>query len=252
MNLLNTGVKFCVASLALGASTVNAALILSETFSYADGNLVGNSTWAAHSGAGNTPIQVASGAITLLQGAGSREAVNIKPIGLLPLAAGGKVYASFDVAVSGSSSNVYFAHFISGISVFDARVFVAPFLNSDYTIGLGTGSSPTSTWETGLTFGTTYKIVVSYDFETGATNLWVNPASEISPMISVNGTTLRAIEGFAFRQARQANPAIVNTQIIDNLMLGTTFGSAIPEPSSYAAIFGGLALAGVMARRRRA
>lgn len=36
---------------------------------------------------------------------------------------------------------------------------------------------------------------------------------------------------------------------IDNLTLTAT---AIPEPSSYAAIFGGLALAGVMARRRRA
>jgi len=36
---------------------------------------------------------------------------------------------------------------------------------------------------------------------------------------------------------------------IDNLTLSAT---VIPEPSSYAAIFGGLALAGVMARRRRA
>jgi len=36
---------------------------------------------------------------------------------------------------------------------------------------------------------------------------------------------------------------------IDNLTLTAT---AIPEPSSYAAIFGGLALAAVMARRRRA
>jgi len=36
---------------------------------------------------------------------------------------------------------------------------------------------------------------------------------------------------------------------IDNLTLTAT---VIPEPSSYAAIFGGLALAGVMARRRRA
>jgi len=248
MNLLNTGIKICVASLALGASTVNAALILSETFSYADGNLVGNSTWAVHSGTAN-PIQVASGVITLLQGAGPREDVNIKPIGLLPLAVGGRVYASFDVAVSGSSSNVYFAHFIQGTTFFDARIFVAPFVNSDYTIGLGTGANPTSTWATGFTFGNTYKIVVSYDFDTGTTNLWLNPASEISPMISVGGTAFRAIEGFGFRQA---NPTIANTQIIDNLMLGTTFASAIPEPSSYAAIFGGLALAAVMARRRRA
>ena len=58
------------------AGTAFAVTPFVEDFSYADGNLVGNGGWAAHSGAGNSPVQVSGGQITLNQGSGSREDVN--------------------------------------------------------------------------------------------------------------------------------------------------------------------------------
>ena len=44
-------------------NTADATVFLNETFTYPDGNLVGNGAWATHSGAGNGPIQVLGGQI---------------------------------------------------------------------------------------------------------------------------------------------------------------------------------------------
>ena len=38
-------------------------VLVNETFTYTDGNLVGNGAWVAHSGAGATAIQVSSNKI---------------------------------------------------------------------------------------------------------------------------------------------------------------------------------------------
>lgn len=243
-----------ISVLALLSNHSHAAQILSETFTYADGNLVGNSTWAAHSGAAATPIQVGTGAITLALGGGSREDVNILPSSGLPLAAGGTLYSSFDVTVTGAaavSSATYFAHFFptTGSFVYESRVFVTSSSGSDFTFALGSSSTPSQTWATGLTFGETYTVVTSYDFDTGASKIWVDPTSELSTSLSLTGSIGNGLEGYALRQAAGSS-----SLKIDNLVLATSFAdlSAVPEPSSTAALAGLVVLGAVATRRRRA
>ncbi len=233
-----------IIALAALAGSAHAALLASDTFSYADGNLVGNGGWAAHSGAGNTPVQVSGGMMILNQGSGSREDVNLSAGG--PIGAGQTWYASFDMKNTGGNGAVYFAHLLQGTSNFDARVFItAPTSGGDYTIGFSSSGTIAATWATDLAFGTFNKIVIAFTSGTGAARLWINPVSEASTNLMVtSGFPNTLHEGIGFRQA-----AGDSTQMIDNLYLGTTFADVIPAPGPTTL----LALAGLaMARRRRA
>jgi len=246
--------KFVVLSvLSLGLLGINqsqANILFSDNFnSYSSGNLVGQGGWAAHSAAGLTPVQVSGGAISLVQGSGSREDVN-HGLGAT-MGAGDTWYYSFDVSVSGFSNIVYFSLFLQGTGNFDGKLFIAPSTASDFTFGLsGSSSSPATTWGTPLTYGTPYRIVVSYAFDTKAVSLWVNPLNQASASISDTSNFQDAVTAIAFRQASASN-----TEVIDNLVVATTFqealtGVSVPEPSTLAlALVGGLA--GLVALRRK-
>jgi len=233
-----------VAVAGLAAST-QAALVSSETFTYPNGNLVGNGGWAAHSGAGSVPVQVSSGAIVLNQGTLTREDVNkaFAP----PIGAGTIIYASFEFSNTGGNGNVYFAHFQQGTTNFRARTYItAATVVGDYSLGLSNDNTIPAVWGTALTFGTTYTVVTSYNFDTGESKLWVNPVSFASTSISAPGTASTAIAAFGFRQA---NPSVgTSSQTIDNLNVGTDFGDVvIPSPGALALI----GLGGLFAGRRR-
>src|SRR5262245_15537065 len=89
------------------ASTARATIFYNEPFSYSDGGLaspapgVSNGLWVNHSGTG-TFIPVASGKITVSQGAGSREDVHRDLPA--PLAAGQSIFAGFDVSVTAAGA----------------------------------------------------------------------------------------------------------------------------------------------------
>lgn len=214
----------CTALVALAtAAPAWAGLVVKDAFPHADGNLVGKTpeiggTWAAHSGAGATPVQVTSNKVILAQGSGSREDVNSS---FTPLVAGGKLYAGFDLIVTGGNTEVYFAHFLQGTSNFRSRVFVTAFTGNDYTLAFG-HLAKEATWATGLTFGTTYRVVVSYEYTGDVGKLWINPISEGSTSISATPGTSLGVAGFAFRQASGNS-----TETIDNLCVATTFDEAL-------------------------
>ena len=226
--------KTTTALLSLGLAAVLAAPALAgdlvaETFTYADGALTNNAAWTAHSGAGNKVILVSVGKVTVQQSAGSGEDV------ATPFAARDttqKTYACFELNVpttAGFTGNTYFVHFKdTGTSNFRARTYVAPpQAGGHYTLALsndGTGAQPL--WGSDLTFGVTYKVVISYNAANGEAELWVNPANELSPKIldaDTPGPKL-AISTFALRQATPTTGSV--NQVIDNLGVGTTFDTA--------------------------
>lgn len=244
------------------ASSASAALFYNETFSYPDGNLVGNGGWANHSGTG-TFIQVSSGTVSTTSGSGSREDAN-RTTGST-LGQGETWYAGFDlteIAPAAALTEEYFAHFLQGTSNFTARTYITtPTAGGDYTLGIVGGSNtPPVKWGTDLTFGTKYRVVVSYTLDPdndpmtqdSFAKLWVNPVNEASTSITKVANFSNAVTAFALRQG---SATAAGTQVIDNLAVATTFdealtGIAIPEPATLSL----LALAGVAvfggARRR--
>jgi hypothetical protein len=246
--------KKILIALTIGAAlgTAQAGIFFTDSFSYPDGSLVTNSggLWATHSGTAGQ-MQVTGGQ-AIVSGANSEDVH--RDTGTT-MGAGDIWYAGFDVTVSGTeTAPVYFAHFITGASTFGSRVFItSPASGGDFAFALSGTSSVDQTWASDSTFGVTYRLVASYNYDTGAAQLWLNPSSESdTSLTSVNGFANDAFTGFAFREASNGS-----TESIDNITIANTFsealtGVAVPEPSTLAmAASGGLALLGLGFKRRK-
>ncbi len=225
----------------------SAVELLNDTFTYPDGNLVGNGGWTAVSGAGETPVQVQTGQVFLTQFNFpniSEEDVS-NPLSETQTA-GQTFYYGFDVVVNqlpdlGGVSQSYFAHFVApgdvgGSLNFVARTFVGSPNVTDptkFTFGLRTenGSSPVKFTED-YTLGTTYRVVAAYDFDSGDSTLWIDPTSMASSSITEANMSIDvavdnsgfAINAFNFRQGGSSGDT---TQTIDNLIVATTFEEAL-------------------------
>ena len=128
---------------------------------------------------------------------------------------------------------MYFAFFSDGgTSYFSGRVGITAATDgSDFTFGLFSGSTTVaSQFASGFHFGTDYRVVVEYDQVNKLSKLWVNPTSELSSSISYTDTYGDPFNYFAFRQATGAT----SSQVIDNLVIATTFNEAntVPEPAT--------------------
>ena len=241
-----------IATLALSAAAGLAAPALAgnplvtETFTYPNGNLVGNGGWATHSGTGSF-IQVTGGTAVLNQGGGSREDANVQ-IGST-LGAGQTFYAGFDFTNSANADIVYFAHFMSTATTFTSRLFIAPPTSGgNYTVGISDTSTIGPTWASDLSYGQTYRAVIGYEFDTRISRLWINPVLPTDTNLSsAAGVSSLAVNALGLRQA--GSTTIISTQTIDNLIIGNSFAAVVPTPGALALLgLGGLAAA----RRRRA
>jgi hypothetical protein len=242
----------CVVAVAIFAAVqARAAVVLSDDFSYPDGDLVvvSGGVWTNHSG--TTPINVVSQE-AIVSGSNSQDDNRMLSGG--PYGAGSVLYASFTVnfSIAPSAATTYFAHFKDSTTFnFFGRVFGT---NDGGMVQMGIGNSSSgianaTSGYAGSPFavGTTHTIVIRLD-QTGAaavSTIWVDPTLESDP----SGTASDAagiidVEAFALRQSTGEG-----TVAVDNLLVGTSFADVIPEPSTVMLV--GAGLVGLLAIRRR-
>jgi hypothetical protein len=110
---------------------------------------------------------------------------------------------------------------------------------------------------TDLSLGQTYWVVMALDLATDRSSLWVNPVDESSLSVTATDAFSFAaggqINAFALRQGvsgSSPNQGAFGTLTLDDLRVGTSWASVVPEPSSAGILLVG-GLLGVLARRKR-
>jgi hypothetical protein len=246
----------------LAAAQAHATLLVNETFSYPNGNLAGNTpvsnggiggTWATYSGTPPTDIQVVGGQANPTQVNAPDDAISFDG-GFAADTTSGKIYASFDLTLAALPPGTsYFALFKdSGASNFGARIFVnqTGATAGDYSLGIANSAATANQYiSTALTVGTTYKVVMEVDNSaSGDGSLWLNPVLESDTHVTDTvGPHNNAWSTFALRQSATGGSG---TELVDNLLVGTTFGDVVvPEPSTVMLV--GTGLLGLLALRRR-
>lgn len=217
-----------VVSAWLNVPTVQGAVLLADTFSYADGALTTNSSfaWNTHSGtAGQT--QVAAGKVQLTSS--QSEDVNRLLTGQ-PYAAAGSTnvfYASFTVRFTTlpSAGGEYFTHFNAG--TFRARIWALTGGATAGALRLGisstNGSAISATNLTDLNLNTDYRVVTRLVNTNCIATLWINPTAETDPGVSTSETpTTVTVSAYAFRQTTG-----IGTLTVDDLLVGTTFADVV-------------------------
>ncbi len=263
----------CVFGFALAAQAQ--APLFYEPFDYPDGALtnVAAGTWLWHSGSGNT--------YTL-------NAVNQQAFLRQPDLTGGgddynrllgasfdpatdnttKLYAGFFVNFSAlpyntgtSDSGSYFAHFkSSAANEFYARVGANTSGAAPGTLRLAIqnenfNNAGTIEYPMDLNLGQTYFVVMSLDLATDQSSLWVNPVDESSAFVTATDAFSFSgqINAFALRQGvsgNSPNQGAYGILTLDDLRVGTSWASIVPEPTSAGIlVIGGLV--GLLARRKR-
>jgi hypothetical protein len=236
------------------AASSRATILLNEPFTYADGRLdvVGSPTWARVGGTSDDLL--VSGNKLLISDLANDDAAGA----LSSSVNSGSLYASFSLTgdsldrTTSISGTQYFASFFTSATAFLGRVSPAiPGGTPAGTFRLGIANGTTSADQilaTNLTLGTTYTVVIKFDFSTKQTTMWVNPTTEADTSV----TAIDAVTGsptvgkFAFRQP---GADTMGDYAIDNLKVGTAFSDVvIPEPASVGLL---LAAGSMLLGRRR-
>lgn len=276
MNMSTLSSAILVLSFAC-ASVGLAQTAIVENFSTA-GGLTGTTPTMGLAGAtwtnisGSTGLTVSSGALTIAGSAGEAAQLNFNATDV----ATGTIYLGFDFTVSASgtistndtvsaivgfrsgtaSSGSYALSFgdfrpsanaqttSSAPSTTTSQVAVGIFNSSSFNAS----SAPLSVWSTPLTRGTTYRVVLGFDTTNNTGSLWINPTSVGSTSITLTGVT-NDPRGIFLREGASTH----GSSTFDNLSVSTSFttASAIPEPSTYAALAGAVVLISAIVLRHR-
>jgi len=227
----------------VAAGSANAVTLLTDTFSYPDGPLVGNGGWVNHSGTADT-LLVESGQAVVKEDGSAPEDAHTTFTGHDT----GIFTATFDITVSASSTISgddfeYFAHFMEdGTTFYTARLdVVAPTSGGDYTLGISNGSTAEATLPTDFFFDEPVTVALSFDFSDLQASVTAD-GNTVSSTTPANALTFT--DSFALRQSSSSSD---ETIYVDNLTVEWT--APVPEPATFALM--GLGLAGIAVRRRR-
>jgi hypothetical protein len=247
--------------------TAQATLLMSESFNYpSPGSLGGNvnpSTGVAWTGANN--LTIANGNLTYPglpdQGGHELSAVNGSAgtgINTFANQTSGQVYYSFLLdTVATPTINSYLTSLNPGTSVPNGStdaLAVYIFSNATgYRLGLRTAGATAVTTPTGspLSAGTTYFVVVEYDFAATMASLYLNPtpgaAQPVATLTLAPVNVPTAIDNVGFKTQSTAGASY----LVDNLLIGTTWAdvTSVPEPATLAVV--GLGVLGFAMRVRR-
>ncbi len=202
--------------------------ILSDTFAYPDGPLTSSSSfvWNNHSGTANQ-VMVQNGQVRI-SSTNSEDVNAFLGVTSYPPSGGWILYASFTVKFTArpTGSGGYFAHFRNLQNSFGARVFAVTNGAAPGKLRLGISNnsgSPSSVWASDLDTNTTYTVVTRMNVGTGASKLWVNPASEISTSIAAADSAFPfEVNTYAFRQ-----DSGIGESLIDDFRSGTAFSDVV-------------------------
>ncbi len=258
-----------------------AQVLLSDTFTYANGDLTNVSSlkWTSHSGTNTLPLNVVNGQAFIQQADATQGRqddnsllrLNGNAVTFTNNGSGAVLYSSYDVNFSALPNNTlgsYFGHFkTDGSSQFYARVgantagaaagtFRMVIANANWSV-----ANPPTSFAQDLSLGITYKVVSRFNVDTKISTLWVNPVDENSTSVSAADTFTFSgnLNSYALRQGTSGAaatppgvgaPGDVN---VDNLIIGQTFAdvvASVPEPSTYALL--GMSGLAFLLRRRNA
>lgn len=194
-------------------------VIVAEDFPYPDGSLVANSTWTSTSGTAGDFL-VSSGQAVVQHGAPSED------VAITFTAVTGEIYFGFDFSVDDLGTPLagtdfeYFAHL-----GFDMRIDIVPgTTGGDYSVGISPTSTAEVIWASDLTYGQTNRIILGFNQDTGAGQLWINPSASTDTSISTAATSAASITSFDLRQSDSSQNETVR---VDDLMIGQTFDDVL-------------------------
>jgi hypothetical protein len=241
MKKLTLLMAFCVF-----LAMLNASLLLEDNFTGEVGTLLTANGWTNHSGTSNfIPIvgtdlfypgysSSGGGSASLLT---SGEDVNRA---FTSQNAGG-VYASLLINVSAAQAGGdYFFHFSASpisTSFFRGKVFIQKDATSNnFRFGLTNTGAIATAVTTGYdyVYGTTYLIVLKYEFVAGSNNdlvhLWVNPvfSPEPTPLLTSTDAITSEPVSIGTIALRQGGATAAPTLLVDGIRVGTSWSDIFP------------------------
>ena len=253
--------SFC--GLVIVAANVHSTTLFSDSFTYSNGNLVGQGPWLQNGTSVVNPIQVTGGRVMMQNTGQDVNAALSSPFSLLD---GTSFYIGATINVSAAlATGYYFLHWSpnTGSTTFLSRLEVRSATGGfqlGYVETSGTGAS--LTWGTDvLNLGQDYRVVVAYNVVAGGANndtakIYVDPLdyavegnntpylSDSWDSITAETVTLGAVN------LRQGSSSSAAALAVDNLVVGTAMSDTqVPEPSSSALVGLGLLTWSLIRRR---
>ncbi|EIP96922.1 PEP-CTERM putative exosortase interaction domain-containing protein [Opitutaceae bacterium TAV1] len=270
---LKAGFFSAALGLVAWAAPASATIIASDTFTSPNGTNLRDAGWSQVGATISdlaSPVLIQNGTAVIqpaISGTNSIESVGL-PFG--QSISSGSIYVGIDINVASLTTGVNTTLLYFGVNQAQSApsatnavgtVSLSPLSDGGYQIGISANFTTTTSAltfaETIFDFGTTYRLVFEYHFVEGERNDTVT--------LSI-GDTVVATAAWPATTGTERNPSFLGigamtaarpaSLTLDNLVIATTYGEAatapVPEPATYAAIFGSLTLAGVLVARRRA